>query len=68
MNAINFKVYPNDMAQLKAVKSVFKAFKIKFEVVEEKAYNPEFVERILLAREEIKQGKGVKIDPKDLWK
>lgn len=31
MNAINFKVYSNDMAQLKAVKSVFKAFKIKFE-------------------------------------
>ena len=34
MNAINFKVYPEDKAQLKAIKSVFRAFKIKFEVEE----------------------------------
>ena len=68
MNAINFKVYPEDKAQIKAIKSVFKAFKIKFEVNEEKVYNPEFVERVLLAKEEIKRGKGVKIATKDLWK
>ncbi len=68
MNAINFKVYPDGRAQLKAIKSVFKAFKIKFEVEEEKTYNPKFVERVLSAKEEIKQGKGVKIDTKDLWK
>jgi hypothetical protein len=64
MNAINFKVYPEDKAQIKAIKTVFKAFKIKFEVEEEKAYDPEFVKRVLLAKEEIKQGKGVKIDTK----
>ena len=70
MNAVNFKVYPEDKAQIKAIKSIFKAFKIKFEVEEEKekVYNPEFVERVLLAKEEIKQGKGVKIATKDLWK
>jgi len=68
MNAINFKVYPYDKAQIKAIKSVFKAFKIKFEVEEVKDYNPQFVERVLLAKEEIKQGKGVKIVTKDLWK
>lgn len=68
MNAINFKVYPEDKAQLKAIKTVFKAFKIKFEMEEEKEYNPQFVERVLEAKEEVKQGKGVKIDPKDLWK
>ena len=68
MNAINFKVYPEDKAQIEAIKSVFKAFKIKFEVDEEKVYNPEFVERVLLAKEEIKRGKGVKIATKDLWK
>jgi predicted RND superfamily exporter protein len=64
MNAINFKVYPEDKAQIKAIKTVFKAFKIKFEVEEEKVYDPEFVKRVLLAKEEIKQGKGVKIDTK----
>ena len=68
MNSISFKVYPNDKAQLKAVKSVFKAFKIKFEVIEEKAYNPEFVDRVLVAKKEIKQGKGVTIATDDLWK
>jgi hypothetical protein len=68
MNAINFKVYPQNREQIKAIKTVFKAFKIKFEVEEEKPYDPEFVERVLLAKEEIKQGKGVKIATKDLWK
>ena len=68
MNAINFKVYPHDREQIEAIKTVFKAFKIRFEVEEEKTYNPEFVERVLLAKREIKQGKGIKIVTKDLWK
>ena len=68
MDAINFKVYPYDKEQIEAIKTVFKAFKIKFEVEEEKSYNPEFVERVLMAKEEIKQGKGVKMDAKNLWK
>jgi hypothetical protein len=68
MEAIIFKVYPHDREQIEAVKAVFKAFKISFEVEEEIKYNPEFVERVLLAKEEIKQGKGVKIATQDLWK
>ena len=68
MEALNFKVYPRDREQIKAIKTIFKAFKIKFKVEEEKSYNPEFVERVLSAKEEIKQGKGVKIATKDLWK
>jgi hypothetical protein len=67
MDAINFKVFPHDREQVETIKAVFKAFKIKFEV-EEKSYDPKFVERVLLAKEEIKQGKGVRIDIKDLWK
>lgn len=70
MEAIKFKVYPHNREQIEAIKTIFKAFKIKFEVEEEeeKLYNPKFVERVLLAKEEIKQGKGVKIATKDLWK
>lgn len=68
MDAINFKVYPDDKSQIKAIVAVFEAFKIKFEVEEEKPYNQEFVNRVLSAKEEIKQGKGVKIATKDLWK
>ena len=68
MDAINFKVYPHDKEQIEAIKTIFNAFKIKFEVEDEKAYNSAFVERVLLAKKEIKKGKGVKIETKDLWK
>ena len=68
MDAINFKVYPHDNEQIEAIKIILNAFKIKFEVEDEKAYNSEFVERVLLAKEEIKQGKGIKIATQDLWK
>ncbi|MGM0503938.1 MAG: DUF2683 family protein [Bacteroidota bacterium] len=68
MNEIIFKVYPDDKSQIKAIKAVFKAIKIRFEVEEEEPYNQEFVNRVLSAKEEIKQGKGVKIATKDLWK
>lgn len=44
-----------------------KALKISFE--EEKSpYNAEFVASILQAEQDIKDGKGVKIATKDLWK
>ena len=66
MEALNFRVYPHDREQIEAIKTIVKAFKIKFEVEEEKSYNPEFVKRVLLAKEEIKQGKGVKISTEDL--
>ena len=66
--SLNLKGYPDDKSQVKAIKTVFKAFKIKFVVEEEKVYNPKFVERLLLAKEEIKQGKWVEIATKDLWK
>ncbi|WP_417942939.1 DUF2683 family protein [Flavobacterium sp. RS13.1] len=44
-----------------------------FEIVEEKEspYNPEFVKEILEAREELRQGKGIKMTIEDidkLWK
>ena len=68
MDAINFKVFPDDMSQIKAIKAVFKAIKIRFEVEEEKTYNKEFVDRVLEAKEEITQGKGKKIAIDDLWK
>ena len=61
MDAINFKVYPDDKSQIKAIIAVLEAFKIKFEVEEEKPYNQKFVNRVLSAKEEIKQGKEVKI-------
>ncbi len=46
---------------------MIKALKIDFKS-EESPYDPEFVEKILQGREDIKNGKGVTIDTKDLWK
>lgn len=50
------------------LKSLAKA--LGFEIVEEteKPYNPEFVKEILEGREEIKQGKGIKMTIEDLEK
>ena len=67
MDALNFTVYPQDEEQIKAIKAIFKALKVKFEINDKQPYDSGFVERVLLAKEEIKQGKGVKIDTKDLW-
>ena len=53
-----------------ALKSLAKS--LGFEIVEEeKPYNPEFVKEILEAREELKQGKGIKMTLEEidkLWK
>jgi hypothetical protein len=61
-------VQPKTKEQLAALKAVIKALKIDFKSEKTDVYNPEFVEQILQGREDIKNGKGVKIDTKDLWK
>lgn len=37
------------------------------EIKEESPYNPEFVEKILKAEKNIKEGKTKTIDPNDIW-
>jgi len=71
MQAINITAYTEDASQIEAVKAFMKALKIKFEISKDKPYNPEFVNRILEAEKEIKQGKGLKVTSEgfdDLWK
>ncbi len=60
-------VHPKNEEQATALKAVMKALKIDFET-EKSPYNPEFVREILQAREDIKDGKGIKIATEDLWK
>ncbi|MEO7215757.1 DUF2683 family protein [Mucilaginibacter sp.] len=60
-------VQPKTREQLAALKAFVKALKIDY-TSSESPYDPEFVEKILQGREDIKNGKGVKIDTKDLWK
>ncbi|MEO6978005.1 MAG: DUF2683 family protein [Mucilaginibacter sp.] len=60
-------VYPKTRVQMTAIKTMLKAMKIDFKA-ENIAYSPEFVEKILQGREDIKNGKGKRIATEDLWK
>jgi len=60
-------VHPKNEEQAEAIKTVMKVLKIDFET-EESPYNPKFVKNILKAKEDIKNGKGVKIAIEELWK
>lgn len=59
-------VQPKTKEQLTALKAFIKAMKIDFRI-EKSPYDPDVVEKILQGREDIKNGKGVKVDTKDLW-
>lgn len=68
MDIILKNVKKKDFPVLKSL-----AKSLGFEIVEkkEKPYNPEFVKEILEAREELKQGKGIKMTIEEidkLWK
>ncbi|WAC40659.1 DUF2683 family protein [Pedobacter sp. SL55] len=60
-------IHPKNKEQLAAIKAFVKALKIDF-TTEKSLYNPNFVKEILQAKEDIKNGKGVKIAIEDLWK
>lgn len=60
-------VHPENKEQLTALKAFMKALKISFE--EKKSpYDPEFVAMIKQGDEDLKAGKGKKVDIDDLWK
>ncbi len=62
-------IHPKNKQQLEAIKAFASALKIDFETVQSASeYHPEFVQKILKGREDIKKGKGVKIPVEDLWK
>lgn len=68
MDIILKNVKKKDFPVLKSL-----AKSLGFEIIEEneKPYNPEFVKEILDAREELRQGKGIKMTIEDidkLWK
>ena len=60
-------MHPKNKEQLSALKAIAKALKIDFET-EKSPYDPAFVKKILQGREDVKNGKGVKIAIEDLWK
>jgi len=71
MSTISIIAYPEDSSQVEAIRAFMKALKIKFEVSRDQPYDPEFVNKILEAEQEIKQDKGLKVTSEgfdDLWK
>ncbi len=70
MSTINITAYTEDDLQIEAIISLFKAFKIKYEISEvsepETPYKKEFVEMIKKGEKDLKEGKGIKISMDDL--
>ena len=65
-----FIAHPETQEQINAIKAFVKALKIKFEI-KEKPYDPEFVNMVMEADDEIKKGKGIKVTSSEfdeLWK
>ena len=63
--------HPSNASELVVAKAFFEALKIKFEIKAEKPYDPEFVNMVMEADEEIKKGKGIKVTSSEfdeLWK
>ncbi len=72
MEAINIIAYTNDATHIEAVKALFKALKVKFELTKEKKevnYNPEFVAKIKKSKEDYLEGRyrTVKISELDTF-
>lgn len=62
-------IRPKNKTQLATIKAFATALKLDFETKgSESTYNPDFVKKIRKGREDIKNGKGVKIAVEDLWK
>ena len=61
-------IYPQTAEQVNAIKAFMKALKIKFDIskVEDKPYDPEFVEKIFQGKKEIEQGKGITLSMGEL--
>jgi phosphoribosylamine-glycine ligase len=66
MQTINITAYTEDASQIEAVKAFMKALKIKFEISQEKPYNPEFVAKIEKSKQEFKDGKSIRVKKEDL--
>ncbi|KHJ36990.1 hypothetical protein PBAC_28350 [Pedobacter glucosidilyticus] len=61
-------VHPENKEQLAAIKAFMKALKINFEKKSnESPYHQDFVQKIMEGRKDIDNGKGIKINPSDLW-
>lgn len=58
--------HPKTNEQLKALKAFMEALEIKFEMAKESPYDPEFEEKILESRKQVREGKVTRVKKEDL--
>jgi len=63
-----FLVYPETKEQATALKAFMKALKIKFEIVKDDSYNPEFVAKIEESKKQYQKGDFMSIEKNDINK
>ncbi len=61
-----FTIHTEDKEHLNALKAVLKALKVKFEIIDDKAYNAEFVAKIEKSKKEIQEKKTTKVSMDEL--
>lgn len=61
-----FIAHPKTAEQVNALKAFMKALKIKFEVSNEKGYDPDFVAKIEESRQQYQKGEFVSVEKKDI--
>jgi len=59
-------IHTENKEQENALKAFAKALKMKFEVSEDKPYDPEFVEKIQESRQQAKEGKVTRVKKENL--
>ncbi len=72
MKAITIKAYTENSTQIDALKAFLKALNIRFELKKEyPPYDPEFVDAVKEAEQDIERGKGTRVSSDEfdnLWK
>ncbi|MBK9354760.1 MAG: hypothetical protein IPP53_05720 [Bacteroidetes bacterium] len=66
METINIKAYTDDSSKIEALKAFMKALKIKFELIDDKPYNADFVEKILESKRQIVQGNFTEVKKENI--
>lgn len=59
--------HPKTEEEVNTLKVIMKALKIRFEISKEDSYDPRFVEKVLEGRQQVKEGKTVKMELSSVW-
>jgi hypothetical protein len=61
-------IHPTSKEQANLFEQLAKVLNVPFEKEEESPYDPKFVAKIKKGEKAAKEGKGLKVDPPNLWK